>query len=48
MGWIAAAIRRSRSHAGPRLILIWPASMIWAALSASNQHSRYQAWLAGR
>ena len=33
---------------GLGLIFIWPTSMIWAALSASNQHSRYQAWLAGR
>lgn len=28
--------------------LIWPVSMVWAAIAASNQHSRYQAWLAGR
>jgi hypothetical protein len=27
-------------------LLILFASMIWAALSASNPHSRYQAWLA--
>jgi hypothetical protein len=33
---------------GLGLVLIWPVSMIWAALAASNQHSRYQAWLAGR
>jgi sterol desaturase/sphingolipid hydroxylase (fatty acid hydroxylase superfamily) len=32
--------------------LAWPVfvlvSMIWAGISASNQHSKYQAWLAGR
>jgi hypothetical protein len=33
---------------GLALFIIWLASMIWAALSASTQHSRYQAWLAGR
>jgi hypothetical protein len=30
------------------LVLVWLVSMIWAALAASNQHSKYQAWLAGR
>ena len=28
--------------------VIWPASMIWAAVGASNKHSRYQAWLVSR
>lgn len=32
---------------GLGLLLVWPASMILAAITASNQHSRYQAWLAG-
>ena len=32
---------------GLGLVVIWPISMIWGAIAASNQHSRYQAWLAG-
>jgi len=28
--------------------LVWPVSMVWAAIAASNQHGRYQSWLAGR
>ena len=32
---------------GLSLLISWPISMIWAAIAASNQHSRYQAWLAG-
>jgi energy-coupling factor transporter transmembrane protein EcfT len=32
---------------GLGLLLVWPASMILAAAMASNQHSRFQAWLAG-
>ncbi len=31
---------------GLGLLLVWPASMILAAVMASNRHSRYQAWLA--
>ncbi len=31
---------------GLGLVVIWPISMIWGAIAASNQHSRYQAWLA--
>ena len=30
---------------GLGLVVIWPVAMIWAAIAASNQHSRYQAWL---
>ena len=30
---------------GLGLIVIWPVSMIWGAIAASNQHSKYQAWL---
>lgn len=33
---------------GLGLVIIWPISMIWAAIVASNKHSRYQAWLADR
>ena len=28
---------------GLGLIVIWPVSMIWGAIAASNQHSKYQA-----
>lgn len=31
---------------GLGLLLVWPASMILAAIMASNRHSAYQAWLA--
>lgn len=31
---------------GLGLLLVWPVTMIWGAIAASNQHSRYQAWLA--
>jgi hypothetical protein len=31
---------------GLGLLLVWPASMILAAVMASNRHSSYQAWLA--
>jgi energy-coupling factor transporter transmembrane protein EcfT len=27
-------------------LIIWPLSMVWGAVAASNQHSKYQAWLA--
>jgi hypothetical protein len=27
---------------------VWIAAMIWAAVEATNQHSRYQAWLVDR
>jgi len=30
---------------GIGLFFIWPASMIWGAVAASNKHSRYQTWL---
>lgn len=30
------------------LIVVWPTTMILAAVLASNKHSRHQAWLAGR
>lgn len=30
------------------LILVWPTTMILAAVLASNKHSRHQAWVAGR
>ena len=29
---------------GLGLLLVWPVSMVWAAIAASKQHSRYQAW----
>ena len=31
---------------GIGLAIVWPIIMLWAAFSASSQHSRYEAWLA--
>ena len=31
---------------GLGLIFIWPVSMVWGAVSASNQHGDYLRWLA--
>ena len=39
--WIVVAI----FTLGFGLIALWPITMIWAAISASNRHSRHQAWL---
>jgi hypothetical protein len=30
---------------GVGLIIIWPVSMVWGAVSASEQHATYQRWL---
>lgn len=30
---------------GVGLLLIWPPSMVWGAVSASNQHAEHQRWL---
>jgi hypothetical protein len=39
--WIVVAI----FTLGVGLIVLWPITMVWAAISASNKHSRHQAWL---
>ncbi len=31
---------------GIGLLLVWPVTMVWGAIAASNKHSQYQAWLA--
>lgn len=30
------------------LILVWPATMVWAAVDASRMHQNYQRWLLGQ
>jgi hypothetical protein len=31
---------------GLAAVIVWPISMLWGAIAASNKHSKYQAWLA--
>jgi hypothetical protein len=33
---------------GVGLLLLWPLTMVWGAVSASNQHAAYQEWLVTR
>jgi hypothetical protein len=30
------------------LLLVWPVTMVWGAIAASNAHSKHQAWLADK
>jgi hypothetical protein len=46
--WIIVSLIVLVLTLGLAAVVIWPVSMIWAAISASSQHSKYQAWLAGR
>jgi hypothetical protein len=44
--WLYASVLVAVVTFGLGLFIIWPVSMMWTALMASNQHSKYQAWLA--
>jgi hypothetical protein len=46
--WIVVSAVVVIATVGLGAFLVWPVSMVWAAIAASNQHGRYQAWLAGR
>lgn len=48
LGWCVVAALGATITLGFALIGVWPISMIWGAVVASQRHSQHQAWLAGQ
>ena len=48
LSWCLVGALGATITLGFALIGVWPISMTWAAVVASQRHSQHQAWLAGR